>query len=191
MFLKCLHNAESPLWQEQIKARIAVRDVNMKFWLEYNVFTPVWWLMIITFMAVCIIWWKLVDKTRLLEIVAYGLMVALLSTIFDIAGAEMVFWGYPNMVEPLIPPLFIVDLGVLPVAYMLVYQYFTDWKKYIIAMSVTAFFFAFIGEPIAEWLNMYQITNWKHIYSFPIYIALGIFLKWIMNIIILRETKSQ
>lgn len=191
LFWQCLHLAENPLWQEQIQARITLRDINLKFWLEYNLFTPVWWLMLITLIGVWLIWFKWVDKSRLLEIIAYGLMVAFLATIFDLTGAELVLWGYPNMLVPLMPPLFLVDLGILPVAYMLVYQYFSRWKGFTIAMTLNAAFLAFLGEPIAQWLNIYQVNNWKHIYSFPIYIALGLFLKWIMKIIITKQNKAN
>lgn len=128
------------------------------------------------------------NKTRLLEIAAYGLMVTLWSVILDIAGAELVLWGYPNMLEPLMPPLLIVDLGILPIAYMLIYQYFPKWKSFTLALTLTAAFLAFIGEPFAQWLNIYEMNNWKHIYSFPIYIGMGLFLKWIMNIIIAKQS---
>ena len=32
--------SEHPLWKEQIKARIALRDINLKHWLESNIFSP-------------------------------------------------------------------------------------------------------------------------------------------------------
>jgi len=179
--------SENPLWKEQIQARIVLKDINVKYWLELNLFSPLWWLMLITFIATWVIWWKFVNKTKLLEIITYGLLVAFLFSILDLIGTEYVLWGYPNMLMPLMPPMFVADLGTFPVIYMLIYQYFPDWKKFTIAISIAALFFAFIGEPIAVSLDFYQMNHWKHLYSFPVYIALALILKWILKKIIEKE----
>jgi len=189
-FLK-VKASEQPLWIEHIKTRISLRDINLKHWLDNNLFTPVWWLMLIIFIATWIIWWKFVDKTKLMEIVIYGLMVSFLATILDLIGTEFVLWGYPNMLLPLMPPLAIVDLGVLPVVFMLIYQFFAGWKSFFIAMIITSLAFSFIGEPIAVWFDMYQINNWRHLYSFPLYIILGLTVKWFVHSIITKEKKSS
>jgi hypothetical protein len=179
--------SEHPLWKEQIKARIALRDINLKRWLESNIFSPVWWLLLISFITLWVIWWKFVNKTKLLEIVTYGLLVSFLSTILNLFGTEFVLWGYPNNLVPVAPLLFEVDLGFLPVIYMLIYQYFPDWIKFTIVISITAVIIAFMGEPLAIRLDIYEMNNWKHIYSFPLYIALGLILKWILKKIIKKE----
>lgn len=179
--------SENPLWKEQVQARIALKTINLKHWLELNLFSPVWWLMLIIFIATWFIWWKLVNKTKLLEIVTYGLLVAFLFTILDFIGAEYVLWGYPNMILPLMPSLFVADLGSFPVIYMLIYQYFPDWIKFTIAITIASSFLAFIAEPIAVSLDIYQMNNWQHLYSFPIYIALALILKWILKKIIEKE----
>lgn len=95
------------------------------------------------------------------------------------------------MLVPAAPPLVIVDLGVIPVVYMLIYQYFPDWKKFTIAISVNALLMAFIGEPIAVVLDIYQLNNWKYIYSFPLYIAMALILKWILIKILKNEDISS
>lgn len=82
-------------------------------------------------------------KTKLLEIVTYGLIVSFLSTILNLFGTEFVLWGYPNNLVPVAPLLFEIDLGFLPVIYMLIYQYFPDWIKFTIAISITAVIIAF------------------------------------------------
>lgn len=177
--------------EEQIKARIALRDINLKHWLESNIFSPVWWLLLISFITLWVIWWKFVNKTKLLEIVTYGLIVSFLSTILNLFGTEFVLWGYPNNLVPVAPLLFEIDLGFLPVIYMLIYQYFPDWIKFTIAISITAVIIAFMGEPLAIRLDIYEMNNWKHIYSFPLYIALGLILKWILKKIIEKEKTSK
>jgi hypothetical protein len=43
--------------------------------------------------------------------------------------------------------------------------------------------FAFVSEPLLAWLNYYQLLEWKYYYSFPIYTAIAIILKWFINIL--------
>ncbi|HEY5560312.1 MAG TPA: CBO0543 family protein [Clostridiaceae bacterium] len=182
MFYKVLIDiSENPLWKEIVKARILVRDLNLKHWLGTNVFSLVWWFMVISFLIAWFVWWKLVNKSRFAEIVTYGLLVAMVSIILDIIGTSNVIWGYPNMLVPLAPPMFYADMCSMPVIYMLIYQYFRSWKSFIIAMTITAFIIAFIGEPIAVRLDIYELNSWKYLYSFPLYILIAIMLKWINN----------
>ncbi|HBY19468.1 MAG TPA: hypothetical protein DEG71_00335, partial [Clostridiales bacterium] len=178
--------SEHPLWKEIVQKRIELRDLNYQWFIGYNLFSLVWWLELILFIAVWFIWWKLVDKSRLVEIVAYGLMVSILATIIDLAGANFVLWGYPIMPVPLMPPLFIVNVGLLPVVYMLVYQYFSSFQSFTKAVLIMAVIFAYAAEPLAVWLGIYELTNWRYSYSFPIYIALALFLKWVMTKILAK-----
>lgn len=180
--------SEEPLWKKLIEVRTQLRDINLEHWLHNNVFTLTWWLSLIIVILVFFLWWKLADKTRLLEITAYGLMVAITAIILDITGTGLILWGYPNMLLPFVPPLFAADLSILPVAYMLIYQYFSDWKPFAVAALVLALFLSFIVEPIAVWLEAYEMNNWKHIYSFPIYIVLALSLKWVMNKILAKQS---
>jgi hypothetical protein len=183
--------SQNSLWKEQVADRKHLSEINTKHWLENNLFTPVWWLMLIMFIMSWYIWWKLVYKNRLHEIIIYGLMVIIGATILDIFGTEFVLWGYPNMLIPTAPPLFFVDICILPIIYMLVYQYFTRWKSFLTAMIITAAIISFIGEPIAVWLEIYELNNWNHLYSFPIYIILAIIFKWICSKIIKYKRKSS
>ncbi|MFX4262239.1 CBO0543 family protein [Pelotomaculum propionicicum] len=180
-----------PLWGKQIELRAALRDVNMDHYLQNNVFTFSWWLSLIFVILVWCIWWKRVDKYRLLEIVCYGLLVSVVVIIIDILGVELVLWGYPNMLIPLMPPLFSADIALLPVTYMLIYQYYAEWKEFFIAILITSFVLAFIGEPIAIWLELYEMNNWKHLYSFPIYIIIGLSLKWVVIKINLKQVSYK
>jgi len=183
--------SENPLWIKQIEARTILRDINTEHWLQNNLFSIAWWVALILVIFIWYFWWKKVDKTRLLEIVAYGLMFAIVATVADLFGVELVLWGYPNMLIPLMPPLFIADFSVLPVTFMLVYQYFSNWNSFAIATLITSFILSFIEEPIAVWFEFYQLNNWKHLYSLPIYIIIALSLKWVMNKIIAKQNSSR
>jgi len=40
------------------------------------------------------------DKSKITEILLFGLMAAIFSILFDV-GVNLILWGYPNMIVPL------------------------------------------------------------------------------------------
>ncbi|SLL37322.1 Uncharacterised protein [Mycobacteroides abscessus subsp. abscessus] len=63
---------------------------------------------------------------------------------------------------------------MIPVAYMLLYQYFRTWKIFIIAQITMVLTYAFIGEPFSEWVELVYYYEWRYSYSFIYYIMVGI-----------------
>jgi len=54
---------------------------------------------------------------------------------------------------------------------MFLIQIKSESNPYIKAL-IFATISAFIGEPVAAWIKLYDPANWKYLYSFPIYIVL-------------------
>ncbi len=152
----------------------------MDHWFNENLLTFGWWFLLISMVAFGVAWWFLLDKSRITEILLYGFMIAIVVKTLDTLGVAFLFWGYPNKLFPVIPSIIEIDIGHLPFVYMLIYQYFRSWKCFFAAMTITASIFSFVFEPIAVWLGIYQLYKWESIYSFPIYIVIGVFLKWLM-----------
>lgn len=174
-------NGKTVSYQEVIEARRELQRLSLEHWLQDDLHKWTWWLNVVLTILPWIIWWKLVDRKRVFEILAYGLLLAMTSTLMDECGTQAVLWGYPDVMFPFIPRLFPVDYVLIPVIYMLVYQYFSGWKSFIIASIIVAAVFAFIAEPAMECLGLYQQYTWKHIYSFPIYFVLAVFWKWVVD----------
>ncbi|MGN7943287.1 CBO0543 family protein, partial [Metabacillus sp. 22489] len=63
---------------------------------------------------------------------------------------------------------------MIPVAYMLLYQYFRTWKSFILAQIIMALTYAYIGEPFCEWVKLVNYLEWRYRYSFIYYIIVGI-----------------
>ncbi|WP_240468554.1 CBO0543 family protein [Gracilibacillus sp. YIM 98692] len=167
-------------WDEIVKLRLELRNTNLEYWLNENLFTFSWWMLMITAFFLAILWWYVLDKSKMLEIVLYGLFVTTTVILLDIMGVSFVLWGYPNMLTPLVPPIVAIDIIHIPFIYMLVYQHFFTWRSFFIAITTTSIVFSFILEPMAVWVRIYEMHNWKHIYSLPIYIFIGVFFKWLI-----------
>jgi hypothetical protein len=184
-------NTENPLWKELIKTRIQYKDVNFKYWMQSNLFSLAWWIMLITFIVLWVIWWKYLNKTKLFEIITYGFMISFIATVIDELGVALVLWGYPNTLFPIFPPLVFVNLGAIPIILMLIYQHFKTWKLFIVASLITSLLLAFVFEPLTIWLGIYEIYNWRFIYSVPIYFFTPLFFKWLINKIKTKQEHSN
>jgi len=170
-----------PSFEQVLDAQNISIELQVQHWLKYELFTPQFWMLIGMLFIPWIIWWILVEKRRFLEIIIYGLLISTIVTLFDEIGCQLNWWEYHYDIEPLFPRLMPMNFTFLPILYMLVYQYFTKWKSFVMASIVMAVIMAFIGEPLMALTGIYVLLEWKSIYSFPIYIILALILKVVLN----------
>lgn len=121
-----------------------------------------------------VIWAKLVKRDIILEILLFGTIIILTTALLDVVGTQYSFWDYPIAFLPFIPRAFPFDFSMVPVAYMLLYQYFRTWKSFILAQIIMALTYAYIGEPFCEWVKLVNYLEWRYRYSFIYYIIVGI-----------------
>jgi hypothetical protein len=158
---------------------IVKQDINN--WLNNELFTWNWWVLVAFIVIPSIIWIRVVDRKRILEILLFGTLVIILTSFLDAIGVDLMFWVYPVQFIPLTPRSLPFDVFMVAITYMLLYQFFIKWKSYINALVIMAFTFAFIGEPISKYLNLVYYIKWKYHYSFLYYIVLGISIKALVN----------
>lgn len=143
-------------------------------WLKNEFLTWEWWILVVFLIMPWVIWAKLVKRDIILEILLFGTIIILITTLLDVVGAQYSFWDYPIAFLPIIPRAFPFDFSMVPVAYMLLYQYFRTWRSFISAQIIMALIYAFIGEPFCEWVKFVNYLEWRYIYSFIYYIIVGI-----------------
>jgi hypothetical protein len=160
------------------RARKLVHELDQtdrERWLEFGVLTFRWWLLVAFLIVPWIIWAKLSDKSKTLEVVLVGSIVMLVTLLLDVLGYNADFWDYPVELLPLgVPGALPFDLSLIPVPYMLIYQHFRTWKSYLLALFGMAAVYAFIGEPLANWLELVRYLKWNVVYSFIYYIVIGV-----------------
>lgn len=161
-----------------------VNDMMIEEWQRNFLFTWKWWLLLILTIVPWMIWWKFIDKKRITEILLFGVLIIITSTFLDIIGWSFSLWFYPNILLPICTPLVPINYTLLPIGYMVIYQNYRKWKTFVIAIILLSAFYSFVLEPASEWLNFYKQLNWKHIYSFPGYIFIGIVFKWLVEKIV-------
>lgn len=156
-------------------------------WIHHDLFTFQWWLLMVVLIVPWIIWWRYVDKRRLLEISLAGAMVLIICSYLDAVLSEFGLWSYNFEVIPVWPRLISADFAALPVLYMFIYQYFRRWKHFVWVMIIAAAVWSFICEPGLKWLDIYHPYSWKYYYSFPIYIAIGVLVKWLVQMLLVCQ----
>lgn len=159
-------------------------QIRIENWLHHDLFSFQWWLLLATLIIPWLIWWKWADKTRLTEIMLFGLVIFIIASFLDAVMSEMRLWEYNYYVIPYWPRLISADFSIIPVTYMFIYQYFRKWKDFLRAMLGVSLFFAFVGEPLLVWLHIYSLHAWRHFYSLPIYFAMAVMAKYLIHLIL-------
>ncbi|MFD2210296.1 CBO0543 family protein [Virgibacillus halophilus] len=167
--------------QDVMKSQRSLYETNYAYWMEHVLFSFNWWFLIIISIVPWFIWWKLVDKKRLVEISSVGLLSMVIVLTLDLIGSSFVLWTYGFNVVQMILPQITIDLTLLPIINMFLYQFIPRWKPYIVATIFVALFGTFLVEPLFVWMGIYILHSWKYVYSLPIYIAFSIGLKWVLQ----------
>lgn len=165
---------------EIVQLNKALFEANYHYWQEHVLFSFNWWFLLTLTILPWVIWWGIVDKARMLEFMLMGTMTMVVAVNFDMLGHAFLFWTYNYKLIQTMPSLSAIDLSLLPVLYMVIYQFFSKWKTYVIAHVILSLGGSFILEPLFVWMGIYTLHGWRYIYSFPIYIMMGITFKWLI-----------
>lgn len=134
------------------------------------------------------LWWRFLDKKRLTQILIFGFWIAGITTAVDVIGVMLGYWGYGHILLPSIPSITLsLDLCLVPVVYMLGYQFFPRWKEFLIASLVLTSVVSFIGEPFLVLSNIYLMYKVTYVYDFPTYLSTALFSKWLTDSIMKKQ----
>lgn len=165
-------NNQDPILDEIIALKGEIHELFLKHYAEREMFSVTWWINIALLFIPLIIWWKLVDKKRLPEIMIYGFACNVIASFLDVFLSDYLLWEYPVRVIPQISLFVPVDYVIVPVIGMYLYQKVPKWGPFLLASTLVSALMSFIGEPLAVAINMYRLITWRYVYSFPIYIAI-------------------
>jgi hypothetical protein len=177
---------QNPTWEQITGMRETLFNTYLQYWIEKEFLTFNWWFLFLLLFSIPIVWWILVDRRRMFEILTYGLLVAAIATFIDTLFMSMVLFGYKSRLLPILPPM-LPYLSILPFIYMLMYQIFTKLRSLAIANVVLGIGLAFVVEPILIWMNIYSLNNWTHIQSLLVYLVLGIPTKMFMMFLVRKQ----
>lgn len=163
-------------------------QLSYQHWLSYEIFSFGWFILIIANVIFYTIWLKLLDKSKISHLLLIGSLTAVVALISDVFLYS--FFGlveYKISLTPVEPPVFSVAATIAPILNMLVQQYISSWKGYLLWISICMAFLSFVLMPIYTLLGIIQLhNNWNYFYHF-LFMVIGcsiarvIFL-WIISI---------
>lgn len=165
-----------PTITDIMESQAKLSTMRWNYWKDQIVFSFSWWFLLLSFLLLIIVWLRLLDRNRLVLILLFGFITLTIVTTLDTLGGELQLWEYPRMILPWGPRILCIDI-MISIFFMLMFQFFTHWKSFIISSIVLSTIFSFVFEPIAEYLGIYLPIKWSHFYSFPIYIFLAVVIK--------------
>lgn len=169
-----------PDWQGLLELANQYRLSRLGYWSHEVLFSFQWWVLLIVTIGLITAWIILLDRKRLFEIVTYGFMVAMVANTGDSFGLSFSLWGYPYSLFHTPEIIEIHDI-MMPIIYMIIYQYCRTWKSFLIANAINSFAFALILEPLLVWLGIYELYQWSYVYSIIPYFIIAAGLKWLVE----------
>ncbi|WP_227937570.1 CBO0543 family protein [Alkalihalobacillus deserti] len=137
-------------------------------WADSVLFSWQWWIGVSLSIVPWILWIKYRRKESTLRLLSVGFFVMFISTLLDSIGVQLGLWYYLHAPLPLIPAFFPWDTTLMPVTVLAFLQFKPKINHYLKAL-LFAGLAAYIAEPFFTWINFYQPTGWRHIYSFTFY----------------------
>lgn len=180
------------LFDKAVKLRKESTKAFADNWLDYSLYTTFefWLLVLLFFVPLIVVIWK-IDKGKIFVIGFYGYSVHLFGHYLNLIGINTGVWNYPISLIPLIPSASF-DACVVPVTYMLVYQWILNKKKnYYIYIFITAMLFAFVCDPISVKLGLLKMYgNVNYLYSIGFYLSIALIAKIITNVFVKLSNKK-
>lgn len=180
-------NSYDPLLDEITALKKQLHDLFVKHYLERELFHVSWWISLAMFTVPLVVWWRMVDRKRLREIMIFGFACNMIATLLDILLSDYVMWEYTVTILPQTSMLTPVDYAVVPVVGMVLYQRFPRWGAFLLASAIASAVMSFVCEPVAVALGLYRLLKWKYVFSFPIYIAMYAAVKFFTERVLRRE----
>lgn len=165
-------------------------DGWIDYWSKYsNVDTWQFWVNAILFILPLILLFFTIDRKRAFHIGFFGYSVHMMAGYLDGLATRLGLWEYPYKLVPILPISITLDTSLIPVVFMLLYQWTLKRKKnYYIYAVIFCALFAFGLKPILSDLHFFQFeggTNYFHLFLF--YVFGAIIAKWITNVFFFFE----
>jgi hypothetical protein len=167
------------------------RKALVDYWTDYSLYASFeYWMVVALFVAPLILLFFKIDKNKIFHIGFYGYSVHMIAFYIDTIVREMGYRGHPFPLIPVLPG-FGIDSSIIPVTFMLVYQWTLNHNKnYYIYSGIAALCFAFLMNPIFVSMDIYRMygkTNYLHVFLGYVLVLVGA--KLITNVFLWLERK--
>lgn len=166
-------------------------DALNDYWIDFALYSSFEYWMMVAFLVVplLILFFK-IDKTKIFLIGFYGYSLHVIFAYVDTFGKHSGYWNYPFPVIPVLPGL-AIDSSLVPVTFMLVYQWtLNNNKSYYLYSIAMAGIFSFIFKPFLVELGLFRMYgNISYLHIFIGYLFVLFMAKFITNVFLWTQKK--
>jgi len=169
-------------------------QILVEYWQLYsNMGTWQFWVILILFLALpLIILYFTIDRKKIFLIGFYGFSINVWFTLAASIGTRFGWWDYPHMLMPFTQTSFSIISSVVPVVFMLVYQWTLNHNKnYYIFTLLTALVFSFVFVPLLVSFNLFRLNEgFNYFHVLLIFISAFVVSKLITNVFLYLQHKE-
>lgn len=170
-----------------------ISQYQIEYWQSFsNLATWQFWALAIMLILPLIALFMVINKRKVLLIGFFGLNYHVWFAYTNKIGVGLGLWEYPYHLIPSLPS-FSLDASLVPVCFMLLYQWTLHRKKNIYVYSIfLSAIFAFIFKPIMgsfDFFRMFQGINYIHLFLF--YMAFFVVSILITNLFVWLQRKER
>lgn len=137
-------------WDQLNKKNDEFIKLISSYWTHYSGFTSwqFWVILALLIIPLVILFFK-IDRKRIFELLFFGYTAHILWTYYNIALERYGFLNHSYFLTPALPYALNITASMLPVTFILLYQYCTNKRKnyYLFAIIASAIF-AFVLGPL-------------------------------------------
>jgi len=164
-----LSTEQAKRYEELKEAQEKVFDLWNQYWWDYSGFdTWQFWLNVLMIIIPLIILCIFIDRKRLFLLLFFGFNIHIWSAYLDGMATRANYIGYPYKAVPMFPIHFGMDTSLVPVLFILMYQYTIEKKaNFYLHSLLLIFLITFLIKPILEAGNLFFLskgTNYFHIF---------------------------
>ncbi len=161
-------------------------QLSLQHWLDEEVFSFGWFLMVAILIVAYVVWLKLLDKRRATELLLIGSLEAVAKSINSIVLGGLLGLAHYNVkLLPINPNVFISSITLSPIIIMLADQYCHSWKGFIVRMAIGNAALNFIIFPIYDYVGILEFYNWNVFFHFLVLLVISLIVRlaflWIMG----------
>ncbi|MFS0634283.1 hypothetical protein AB1K84_00135 [Mesobacillus foraminis] len=167
------------------KAEIEQSHRWIEYWQHYShYFTWQFWAVLAMFVLPLIVIILFIDRKKAFHLGFYGYSVHVFFAYTDVFGTYNGVWIYPYKFQPYIPSNLTLDSSLVPVCYMLLYQYILNNRKnYYLWMIGLSLGFAYIVKPLMVGLGLFHFGEKENFFLlFLGYVTVGLIAKWLTDL---------
>ncbi|MGW9019077.1 CBO0543 family protein [Priestia megaterium] len=183
--------------QQHLEKINNIQEKLAKMWTEYwqhysSISAWQFWIVLGIFILPLVILYFLIDRRKAFHLGFYGFNIHVWFHYIDTAGVYNGFWTYPYQFTTIIPVSFGLDASLIPVVFMLLYQWLIKNQKNYYFYTVTlCLFLAFIFKPLLEMLGFFQLhEGMTYIHLFVFYLVVMFLSRSITNIFLYFEKQK-